>query len=287
MNRRWLAVIFAASTFLATTTPTQSQQPVLLQIRPRAGDTLAVRLDQRMEMTGIPTECASSTGAQLPFRDSARMRSCSSAARQMTTVTEVFSRAIVQKSTKEGATVLAVTDSIRAAASRGPRMTKPERVPGNDNTIRLNLSTDGGAEVADSEASDQVRKLFGQMPAVLSRNPVSVGDKWKREMRIPDVGVSGAMGRVRATFQLDSVGDNGNMAYISMRGTLSHDHSDGSNSELEGSMTGSMALDRRLGWIVHTSATIDVTSIVRRPAPALPMRVRTKVTQLLRAGLAR
>ena len=133
-----------------------------------------------------------------------------------------------------------------------------------------------------------MRKLFGQMPAVLSRNPVSVGDKWKREMRIPDVGVSGAMGRVRATFQLDSLGDNGNMAYISMRGTLSHDHmrrirlgARGFDDRLDGSSTGGS------GGSSDTSATIDVTSIVRRPAPARRCVVRTKVTQLLRAGSAR
>jgi hypothetical protein len=236
-------------------------QQVLLQIRPRTGDTLSVRLDQRVEMSG--------------------------GGRTMTTVTEVFSRAIVQRSSRSGSTVLAVTDSIRASTSTGPNVPLPVRVPGSDNSIKLRVSTDGGAEVLESESSDQMRALFGQMPAVLARESVSVGEKWKREMQIPIVGEPGSMGRVRATIQLDSLSESGNIAYLSMHGTLSHDHRDGSSSGLDGSMTGFMQLDRRLGWIVQTRGTIDVTSMVRGSKGAPPMRVRTKVTQLLRASSAR
>jgi hypothetical protein len=95
------------------------------------------------------------------------------------------------------------------------------------------------------------------------------------------------MGLVRATFQLDSLGRNGDIAYITMRGTLSHDHRDGSNSELEGFMTGSLQLDRRLAWITDSRAEIDVTTMFRAPAGADAMRVRTRVTQLLKAAPAR
>jgi hypothetical protein len=72
-----------------------------------------------------------------------------------------------------------------------------------------------------------------------------------------------------------------------MRGTLSHDHRDGSNSELDGWMTGSIELDRRLAWITGTRAEIDVTSVYHPSAGSEPMRVRTRVTQVLKAGLAR
>jgi hypothetical protein len=129
--------------------------------------------------------------------------------------------------------------------------------------------------------------MFGQMPAMLSKTPVTVGGKWTREMRIPIAGEAGAMGLVRATFHLDSLGRNGDIAYISMRGTLSHDHRDGSLSDLDGSMTGFIQLDRRLAWITETRATIDVTSTYRTAPGTEPMRVRTRVTQLLKAGLAR
>ena len=157
----------------------------------------------------------------------------------------------------------------------------PKRVRGGDNTFQLRVSTDGGADVSGSRASEEMRAVFGQMPATLSRNPVAVGESWKREMRIPIAGEAAGSGLVKATFRLDSLERNGDIAYISMRGTLSHDHRGGSDSDLDGSMTGSVQLDRRLGWIVETRAKIDVTSVVRLPAAAEPMRVRTLVTQVL------
>jgi hypothetical protein len=266
MNRRPPAIFLAAFVFFAAPATMHTQQRFLLQIRPRVGDTLAVQLDQRVEMTGTPIGSA--------------------VARQMTSVTEVFSRAIVLGASSEGASVLALTDSIRTTGSRGGRAAGPRKVRKGDKPINLRLFTDGGAEVVDPQASDEMREVFGQMPAMLSRKQVAVGEKWSREMRIPIVGEAGAMGRVRATFQLDSLSNSGDMAYISMRGTLSHDHRDGSGSELSGTMAGSLQLDRTLGWIVDTRATIDVTSLMRQ-SPAGPMRVHTKVTQVLHAGLAR
>ena len=254
-------------------------QPVLLQIKPHVGDTLTVRLEQKVEMSGAPLDCGPGT----------KMRGatpCSALRRQMTTVSQVFSRAIVEGVSGEGASVLAVTDSVRTAMSRGGPPGTPRRVRGREHSIKMRVSNDGAAEVTDAQASDELRAIFGQMPAMLSRNPVRVGGKWTREMRIPIAGESGAMGLVRATFHLDSLGKNGDIAYISMRGTLTHDHRDGSNSDVDGWMTGSLQLDRRLAWITETRAEIDVTSIFR-PTGTGPMRVRTRITQLLKAGIAR
>ncbi|MDO8502832.1 MAG: hypothetical protein Q7S20_13425 [Gemmatimonadaceae bacterium] len=278
----------ASAALVFSACPPLYAQPVLLQIRPRVGDTLAVRLNQTVELTGTPTGC----GVEEPLsrrntKPAEHPRPCSEIARRMTTVMEVFSRAIVRRTSSEGAIILAVTDSIRTSTSAGGKGGTPVRVKGGDDTIELRVSTDGGVEVIDAEASDELRAIFGQMPATLSRKPVAAGEKWMRQMRIPIVGEPGASGLVRATFRLDSLGRNGDMAYISMRGTLSHDHRDGSDSELSGWMSGSMQLDRRLAWITETRATIDVTSMVRPTAGGKPMRVRTKVTQLLRAGPAR
>ncbi len=261
--------MLAASACLAAPSSMLSQERVLLQIRPRVGDTLAVRLDQRVEMTGTS-------------------RAAPSVKRQMTTVTEVFSRAIVRRVAPAGATVLAVTDSVRTAVSRGGNATgSPVRARGKENTTTLRVSSDGGAEVTDAKASDELRTMFGQMPAMLSRKPVSVGESWTREMRIPVPDEKGAMGLVRATFHLDSLSEDQNIAYISMRGSLSHDHSDGSNSEVDGAMTGSMKLDRGLGWMVETSTMIDVTSVMPRGAGRDAMVVRTRIDQHLKAGRAR
>jgi hypothetical protein len=110
-----------------------------------------------------------------------------------------------------------------------------------------------------------------------------VGEKWIRQMRIPISAEAGASGLVRATFRLDSLGRNGDVAYISMSGTLSHDHTDGSDSELEGWLTGTMRLDRRLGWITHTNVVIDAESTITPRSGGQRMRVRTKITQVLRS----
>lgn len=279
---RKLCIVLVALAATGASAVTSLAQPILLQIKPRVGDTLVVRLAQKVEMTGSPLNC----GSNRPL-DRNSVQPCGALRRQMTTVSEVFSRAIVQSISGDKANVLAITDSVRTAMSRGALPGKPRRIKGREGSIQLKVSEDGGAEVVDEDASDELREIFGQMPAMLSKTPVRVGGKWTREMRIPIAGEAGAMGRVRATFHLDSLGHNGDIAYITMRGTLTHDHRDGSNSELDGSMTGTIELDRRLAWITETRAEIDVNSIFYPTAGSEPMRVRTRVTQVLKAGLAR
>ncbi|MEO5588844.1 MAG: hypothetical protein ABIS03_04600 [Gemmatimonadaceae bacterium] len=247
-----------------------SAQEVLLQIKPHVGDTLAMRLDQKTEMTGTPRDCG-------------RPEACQSTTRSMTTMTEVFSRAIVRSVSGSGAVVLALTDSIRTASGRGGELITPTRMRGSDDPIELRVATDGGAEVIDADASEQLRAIFGQLPATLSRSPVSVGEKWRRQMRIPIAGDSGAVALVSATFQLDSLGANGDIAYISMRGKMSHLRQSANVSEYEGSMTGTMQLDRRLAWITESRAVIELTSMVKPRSGLGMMRVRTRVTQLLKA----
>ena len=275
------AVLFA----MLIAMPVSAQQ-VLLEIRPRVGDTMNVRLDQKVEMTGVPPGCATGySGTQRTPGKQPVPRDCADATRQMTSVMEIFSKAIVQASSRNGSTVLAVTDSIRSAISGGAnRAVKPRRIPASSQTIELKVGTDGGAEVVDADASPEVRAIFGEMPATLSRQRVAVGDTWQRRMKIPISTEAGASGTVRATFRLDSLGSNGDIAYISMKGTLSHDHAD---SELDGWMSGTMQLNRRLAWITDTRAVIDVESTVKPPGGGPSMRVRTRITQALRARSVR
>jgi hypothetical protein len=285
-NRTSASLLLAALCMLPSIAVAQS---VLLQIRPRAGDTMIVRVDQRVEVTGVPTDCV--TGYSAPGRGENReiaSRACAESSRQMTTVMEVFSRAIVIGSSIDGARVLAVTDSIRTSMSSGKaRSARPTRARPSHGSLELLVSTDGETKVADADATQEVRAIFGQMPATLSRRPVAVGEKWVRQMRVPLSTEAGASGLVRATFKLDSLGRNGDVAYISMTGTLSHDHTDGTDSELEGWLSGSMRLDRRLAWITDTHAVIDAESMIRSNTGGQPMRVRTKITQTLRSRPAR
>jgi hypothetical protein len=262
-----------------------SAQSIVLQIRPHQGDTLAVRMEQRVEMTGVPPGCVTGySNRQRPATPDAPAPPCAGTTRQMTTVMEVYSRAIVEKVSGNGARVVAVTDSIRTGSSSGSsRPVKPRRLSTTSSRVELMVTPDGAAEVIDADATEQMRLAFGQMPATLTRKPVSVGETWVKQMRIPISAEAGAMGMVRATFRLDSLSASGDIAYISMKGTLTHDHDDGSNSELEGWMTGSMQLDRRIAWITETRAFIDAESTVRPAGGGKSMRVRTRITQLLKA----
>jgi hypothetical protein len=258
-------------------------QPVHLQIKPHVGDTFSVRLDQKVEMTGVPSGCSTGYSGSRKTNPEPATRACTESTRQMTSEMEVFSKAIVRRVSSRGSVVLAVTDSIRSAVSNGGTRTRPRRVTSPKSTIEIQIAPDGGAEVVDADASPELRAIFGQMPATLSREPVEVGDTWQKQMRIPLSMEAGASGTVRATFRLDSLDRNGDVAFISMKGTLSHDHAD---SELDGWISGTIRLDRRRAWITDTRAVIDVESSVKQ-ATGAPMRVRTKITQTLKARAVR
>jgi hypothetical protein len=254
----------------------------MLQIRPRVGDTIGVRLDQEVEMVGVPVGCEVVARPLKPRKPADR--SCADSERSMLTRTEIFSRAIARRAKGDAMVMLAVTDSIRTATGTSrATVGQMARLDKSRNSVEILMSQDGGVVLLEEGATDELRAVFGQMPPTLSRKPVSIGDKWTREMLVPLSREPGATGRVLATFQLDSLGNNGDVAFISMRGALSHRHSDGSNSETSGSIVAAIQLNRRLGWITETRATIDVSSVVRGEA-GRPMRVRTRITQLLRAA---
>ena len=262
---------------LCLTAAAAPAQSVLLQIRPHVGDTLRVRLEHEVTMTGMPLGCGSQAGA---FRDRQKASpvNCGDL-RSMTTRMEVFSRAIVRRATHDATEILAITDSVTTSLGPGQQRLKQ---PTPKSPAEIRISTDGGVELGAGSASDEVRTLFGQMPATLPRKAIAVGEKWIHEMRVPLPDEPGAAGLVRTTLQLDSLGRGGDIAYISMRGVLSHDHSDGSTSETSGSLAGTMQLDRRLAWITDTRATIDVWTVVKNVSSGRPMDVHTRVVQSLK-----
>jgi hypothetical protein len=255
-------------------------QPVLLQLRPHVGDTLHVKLEQRVEMSGTPVSCGDQQGASRS-RASAGVSACGNP-RTMNTGMEVYSRAIVKRSMRHATEMIAITDSVRTSTGKPASPYISQRQPSSRAPVEIRISSDGGVEIGEGPASEEIRTLFGQMPPTLSRKAVAIGEKWVHEMRVPLSVEPGAFGRVRTTFQLDSLGRNGQTAYISMRGALSHDHSDGSDSETSGTLVGTMQFDRRRSWITRTHATIDVWSVVSSPPAGTPMRVHTRVVQSLR-----
>lgn len=227
-------------------------------------------------MTGMPLGCGTPAGA-FRNRPKALPANCADV-REMTTRMEVFSRAIVRRATRDATEILAITDSVMTSPGQGQKRLKQ---PTPKSAVEIRISSDGGVELGAGSAGDDVRALFGQMPATLSRKAVAVGEKWIHEMRVPMPDEPGARALVRTTLQLDSLGRKGQIAYISMRGVLSHDHSDGSTSETTGSLTGTMQLDRRLAWITDTHATIDVWTVITNISSGKPMDVHTRVVQSL------
>ena len=255
-------------------------QAVLLQIRPHIGDTLRMHLSQTVEMTGT------TRGAR------------TDSMRSMTSI-EVFTRAIAQQWTSTGTLMQAITDSVAISPASEASLADLKRRAMQSKRVWIRVSTDGAMElVYDADPNSELRHIFGEMPAVLARNSVSVGEKWTREMQIPLSSEPGAVGAVRATFQLDSLGKNGDIAYISMRGTMSRINTPsvapaGPGYGTTGELSGTIKIDRRLGWITDSKSSIIVRSTIatnpsrKGEAERPPMQVRTKITQWIRVMRAR
>ena len=258
-------------------------QSVLLQIRPHIGDTLRMHLSQTVEMTGTNK----SRG-----RDSVT---------SMTTSIEVFTRAIPSQSTPAGTLMQAITDSVKMTPASQASLEDLRRRSMQAQPVWLRVSTDGAMEIVDdADANSELRHLFGEMPAMLARQSVAVGEKWTREMQIPLSGDPGTVGEVKATFRLDSLGRNGDIAYISMHGTMSRANAasgqaqpNGRGYMTSGTLSGTIQIDRRLGWITDSKSSIIVRSTIaqtptRKGDPQIaPMQVRTRITQWIRAMRAR
>ena len=269
-----IAVVFALS--MAALAQPLAAQRILLQIKPHVGDTIKMHLTQTIEMTGT------------------RSNASADSARKLSTTTEVFSRAVPYQWTAGGTLIHAITDSVSSAAvAEGgtPVNTRNVRPPA---PAVLRVAQDGAIEVVDDgDPSSEIRDIFAEMPSMLPRNPVSVGEKWKKEMRIPLTGDPGSNGTVKATLKFDSLSRNEQLAFISIRGTISRVTGAGrrasrSNYHTSGTFTGTMQIDRALGWITDSKSVISVRSEIadEHSSPgktAKPLQVQTKVSVWARA----
>jgi len=269
-----LAVVFLSQGAFA--------QPILLQIRPHIGDTLRMHLSQSVEMTGT---------AQRGGRDSTTS--------SMTTSIEVFTRAIAEQCGSSGTLMQSITASVAMTPASAASLADLRRRTMQAKRVWVRVSPDGAMEIVDdADPNSELRHIFGEMPAMLAREPIAVGAKWTREMQIPLSGDPGTLGEVRATFRLDSLGRNRDIAYISMHGTMSRINAPrasplGAGYATSGMLAGTIQIDRRLAWITDSKSSIIVRSTItanpaRKGAPrGAPMQVRTKITQWIRAMRAR
>jgi hypothetical protein len=266
----------AAAGALATAAPALAQRApeggVALRLHPRVGDTLHTRLEQLTEITS-----ARAGGGAAP--------------KPMTTSVTVLARTIVQASRKATTTVLTMVDSadVESSDAHGAAMSVQAERALRGQRLVIQLAEDGSVESARDARGvavpRDVAEAMAAMPAVFPRRPVAVGERWQREMPLPSAGPFGAGGNalVRAEFRLDSLGRNGELAFVSMQGQIASDGVQ-RGMELSGSMSGTMQVDRARGWMTDSQFTLLIRSVVAPPAGVgmQPMKFLTKVTQRLR-----
>ncbi len=174
------------------------------------------------------------------------------------------------------------------------------RVPGGaPRTQRLGgkstqmlIQQNGAVDLLPNESnSEDLRELFGQLPAMMPDDPIVVRGKWTREMPVPLRGDIHGTGWVRTTFTFDSLSKSREIAYITLNGLLSHERprDEAGERDANGTITGTIQLNRRLGWITDSKMTIVLESVVlnaaagRKPNASDRMKVRTKIVQRVRA----
>jgi hypothetical protein len=271
-----LAGAFAGAFAVALAVPRiASAQAVALRIAPPVGETMRMRLDQRVEMAGT---------TRLPAGDSTAT---------VVTTLLVISRAFAERRDGDATIVLASTDSVVASSSGADSLviaTEMRRAL-EGKQVRLRIAADGATEIigGDAVGSSDLNAVFSQMPATLPKSPVEVGRSWSRVMVAPLAGASARRGgKLQATFRLDSLSRNGDWAYVSLTGMLSRPASAGAGLAvltMSGSMNGGLVIDRRRGWITDARMTYIVHSVMTPPSgdTAAALRFRMKVTQWMRA----
>ena len=254
-----------------------SAQMVLLQIRPRVGDTLRLRLEQQTELTG------------------SRRSNGAPSVPSFSTALRVYSRAIIERSGPAGTYVQAITDSVRLTGA-DPALSEETRRALEGRAMMLRISPDGTVALVDANGDDLATgsDAVSLMPAAFPKGPIAVGHTWSRDMPLPAGGRlapgSGPVaGWLHTKFRLDSVTHSGALAYVSMHGEMSADPDvrlqDASGPLLEsGTVYGTMLVDRARGWLTESQFTIIAHSIVRMRGTADSlMRLETRITQRMKA----
>lgn len=252
-------------------------QMVLLQIRPRVGDTLHLRLDQQTELTG-------------PRRGNGAPSVATS-----TTSLRVYSRAIIERSAPAGTYVRAITDSVRLTGA-DEALSEEARRAIEGRVMMLRISPDGTVALVDTNGDDLsgASDAVSLMPAAFPKNPVAVGYTWSRDMPLPAggrlaPGSGPAAGWLHTRFRLDSVTHSGTLAYVSMHGEMSADpdvHLQAGGGPIleKGTVFGTMLVDRARGWLTESQFTIVAHSVARpRGSADTLVRFETRVTQRMKA----
>jgi hypothetical protein len=209
------------------------------------------------------------------------------------TVMDLFAHSAVESSDDGGAVVSTLMDSLFVRSSDAGPLPRAQRVPipGGSQPTRILVQHNGSMRMIDGpNKAAQVGATLSAMPAMLPDRVVKVGDTWERDVEMPPLPLSTyrADGVLRAVFRLDSITRGGREAYVSLRGTLrreaaARDLPPGSRVVTDGTMTGTLMLDRVRGWITNADTVIDVVSEVVAPADGgPPLQLGIRITQKLR-----
>jgi hypothetical protein len=261
----------ASVALLASMTPAVQAQNVLLQIKPKVGDTLRLRIEQEMEISGVGK--VRDTDTTITMRSSMTM----------------LSRSIVIESDKEGTTVRSITDSVAVdMGAMDPLVVTLGDQAGRSlqgKEVRVRFSREGSGTLleGDPEIPRNLQSVFSQLPATFPRHQVAVGSTWKQRIPIPDAAPGQIAGALEAVLRLDSLTRRGKLAHISMRGILNRDSTSspirgGARMTMTGTVTGYMVLDRARGWVTDASTEMSMRSQIEQPpgstVPPATMQMR-------------
>ena len=251
-------------------------QTVVLQIKPRVGDTLWMRLDQQSELSGVKR---TSNGESTAL---------------VTATMRMFSRAIVEGVVEKNTMVLAITDSVQLTSTdeRARMGILQAEAQMRGQRVRFRVSPDGTVGMTEREGvSRDVAQVVSLMPAAFPKGPINVGESWVREMAIPGSTQLGTRlsGKLHVTFRFDSLTHSGEWAFVSMRGELQpylgYAQTPSSDSE-KGTVNGTMLVDQKRGWLTESWFTILMTSVVSQPLATggATMHMQMRITQHMHTG---
>ena len=258
--------------FAVATAQNARGQELLLQIRPRAGDTLRMRLDQETDYSsGGMVRAGVGAGTLI-----AKMA--------------MFARAIIEGATEAETAVLAVTDSVRLWSSdaRGAAAAREMEAQLRGQRVSFRVTPEGlVATEPAAKTPREIAHVVSLMPATFPKAPIKIGESWTRDMPLPTGTQLGAQlsGMLHVTLRLDSIAHSGDLAFISMRGFMLPASGPGAASQpvLEkGTVSGTMVLDRKRGWLSESWFDMIVMTSMAAPPGAGRMRVQTRITQHMR-----
>lgn len=275
---------------------------IMLLVRPRVGDTLRLQMEQTIEVSSRPAD-ATHQGA--PVLDGSRTppvqqttQSLEVGPRRNRTGMRItrlllYAHSLVESSDLRVTTLLASTDSMSMWAGTPSDMREPTSLPLplEGRQVRVRVTPDGAMRVSDPPpGAMELGATLASMPGLLPPDVVRVGDRWERDIALPSVPLSGyrADGTLHARFRLDSLTHRGRDAWISLEGSLRRDGNarelpPGTRVLTNGTMRGTLLLDRQRAWIVDALTVMDVQSEVTptagstNAATVLDLRIEQRI----------